>query len=355
MKAIYVTSVEPYIGKTAVCVALGKRLQADGFRVGYLKPMSTQPWRTPQGKIADEDAGFICSALALGQDCTELTPVIVTPALLRDRMTREDDDLMEKIRRAAHKAAQDRDVLLVEGGSSMREGYAVGLSNLRLAEELAAPVLVLVKYHRELQLLDDALAASFRVGKQLLGVILNHVPEEATEFVDAHARPFLEKKGIRVFGSMPLVPRLSALSVGELVRRLGAQVLTKSYDPDRLVETFTVGAMTLEAALSHFRRQQNKAVITGGDRTDIQLAALETSTTALILTGNLDPSPLVVRQAETVGIPILLVKQNTIETVNRIEEAYGKTRLGESEKLSCFMELMHAHVDLPGIYTALGL
>ena len=36
-----------------------------------------------------------------------------------------------------------------------------------------------------------------------------------------------------------------------------------------------VGAMSVESALSYFRRKPNKAVITGGDRADIQLAALE--------------------------------------------------------------------------------
>ena len=34
MNALYVTSVEPYSGKTAVCLALGKQLQAKGKVVG---------------------------------------------------------------------------------------------------------------------------------------------------------------------------------------------------------------------------------------------------------------------------------------------------------------------------------
>jgi BioD-like phosphotransacetylase family protein len=356
MKAVYITSVEPFIGKTAVCVALGKRLQADGHAVGYLKPISTQPWRTPDGQVADEDASFVCSALGLTTNCTELTPVMITPAWLRERLQVESaEDLLQKIRAAARVAADGKDVLIVEGGGSMREGYAVGLSNLRLAEELGAPVVVLVRYHRELQVVDDALAAHFRLGKQLLGVIINHVPTESMAFVTDHARAFLEHKGIHTLGVIPSVPRLSALSVGELIRRLEAQVLTPEPDLESLIENFTVGAMTLDAALSHFRRQPHKAVITGGDRTDIQLAALETSTKALILTGNLVPSPDVVRQAEAVGVPILLVKENTIETVSRIEQAYGKTRLGESEKLATFMELMEKHVDIAWLYTLLGL
>lgn len=189
----------------------------------------------------------------------------------------------------------------------------------------------------------------------MLGVILNHIPDEEQSYVDEQARPFLESKGVRVLGAMPRVPRLSALSVGELKGRLDGKVLTKDFDPDALVETFTVGAMTADAALSRFRRTKNKAVITGGDRTDIQLAALETHTVLLILTGNLQPSPLIIQQAEMLNVPILLVKDNTMETVEIVERAYGKTRLGQPEKLETFMQLMAGNVDIAAIYAAMGL
>jgi uncharacterized protein len=121
------------------------------------------------------------------------------------------------------------------------------------------------------------------------------------------------------------------------------------------VENLTVGAMTAEAALSRFRRSSNKAVITGGDRTDIQLAALETSTTCLILTGNLRPSPLVIKQAEEFGIAVLLVRNNTMETIEQIEKFFGKTRLGQTGKLKQFQALLEAHLDKSRLYDALGL
>ena len=134
--------------------------------------------------------------------------------------------------------------------------------------------------------------------------------------------------------------------MGELIDLLDAEVLTKTVDPDALAETLTVGAMTAEAALSRFRRYQNKAVITGGDRTDIQLAALETSTVVLILTGNLHPSPLIIQQAETLKVPILLVNQNTMETIELVERSLGKTRLAQPEKMETFLNLMTENVQL---------
>ena len=44
MGALYVTSVESYSGKTAMSLALAKKVLSLGKRVAYLKPVSTQPW-----------------------------------------------------------------------------------------------------------------------------------------------------------------------------------------------------------------------------------------------------------------------------------------------------------------------
>ena len=356
MESLYITSVAPYSGKTAVSLALGRRMQTDGYTVGYMKPVSTQPWRTPEGKIADEDAIFVHSSLGLEGDPLDSSPVVVTPSILREQLKGMGKvDLVKKIQQAAVDAGKGKDVLLLEGGASLREGYAMGLSNLHVAELLGAPALVIIPYRGEMHLVDDVLTAQFRLRDQLMGVLINQAPEEGLRFVKEYAGPFLEGKGILLLGILPRVPKLSALSVGELVDLLDAEVLTESYDPDTLVETLTVGAMTAEAALSRFRRYQNKAVITGGDRTDIQLAALETSTTVLILTGNLRPSPLIIQQAENLNVPILLVNDNTMETVEVVERAHGKTRLGQPDKLDTFIQLMEEHVDIKRIYQAIGL
>jgi len=189
----------------------------------------------------------------------------------------------------------------------------------------------------------------------LVGAVINNVPSEANEFVNTLAIPYLEQRGIPVFGAIPHSRSLAAITVGELIDVMGAKVLTENTNRDALVENLTVGAMTAEAALHRFREQVNKAVITGGDRTDIQLAALETSTSCLVLTGNLQPSPLIVKQAEAFGVAVLLVRGNTMETIEAIERIFGKSRLGQPAKLAKFQELLDNHVDLERLYKALDI
>jgi BioD-like phosphotransacetylase family protein len=355
VKSLYITSIERFSGKTAVCLALGRRFQVDGYRVGYLKPLSLQPWRV-SGKIADEDATFVKEVLGLAAAPWELSPVVVTPDYLRKHLHEgSESDPMERVKAAFEASSAGQDIMLLEGGGSLREGHAVGLPTPAVAQSLSSHVLVVVKYRSDVRVLDDALSARARLGDLMIGILINTVPAEANEFVNGLAIPHLEQRGVMVFGALPESRDLAAITVGELIDVLGARVLTENTDRDALVENLTVGAMTAEAALHRFREQMNKAVITGGDRTDIQLAALETSTTALVLTGNLQPSPLIVRQAEAFGVAVLLVRTNTMETIEAIERIFGKSRLGQPAKLAAFQELFADHVDIARLYQALAL
>ncbi|UCD97477.1 MAG: phosphotransacetylase family protein [Chloroflexota bacterium] len=355
MKSIYITSLERYSGKTAICLALGKRLLADGFSVGYLKPLSLQPWRI-SGQIADEDAAFVKEILHLDVDPWQLSPVVVTPEFLVQRISAgEETNMMEQVKSAVAAMGKGKDVLLLEGGASLREGHAVSLPTPDVARELSSHVLVTVKYRDNIRVLDDTISAKVRLGDLLSGVVINRVPLEATDYIHQLAIPFLEKRGIPVLAALPEKRRLAALTVSELVEVLNAEVLTQHCDQEAMVETLTVGAMTADAALHRFREYTNKAVITGGDRTDIQLAALETSTTCLILTGNLQPSPLIVKQAEDFGVSVLLVRENTMETVEAIERIFGKTRLGQPDKLAEFESIFAENMDFDQFYRILGL
>ncbi|MBC8507853.1 MAG: phosphotransacetylase family protein [Anaerolineales bacterium] len=355
MKSLYITSVDRYSGKTALCLALGKRMIAKGLKVGYLKPLSLQPSRIG-GEFVDEDAAFVKQALGLAVIPADLSPVVVTPEFLKKHLTGDNvGDLMPKVRAAAEAAGAGQDILLLEGGGSLREGYVMGLPTPEVAAELGSKVLVVVKYRDEVLLMDDIMAARFRLGESMCGVVINRVPTEAAEFVEDVARLYFEKQGIPIFGVLPEARGLAALTVEELLEVLDAEILTETKTTDAVIENLTVGAMTAEAALSRMRKQRNKAVITGGDRTDIQLAALETSTTCLILTGNLHPSPLIIKQADQMGVPVLLVAENTMEAIESIDRVFGKTRLGQTAKLEQFQHLITEHVDLKRLYDCIGL
>lgn len=359
MKHLYITSVSTFSGKTALSLGLGLRMQAAGLKVGYLKPVSTQPY-TAGGRVLDEDADFVRRTLGLETPPWELSPVIITRELLEEVIEgRLERDLLAEVQQACEQAGEDNDIVIMEGGASMREGYAVGVNTLSVVERLGVPVLSVVGFGEAciagMCVIDDALTAQRRLGKHLIGVVINSVPREQMEMMREKVVPFLESKGVKILGVLPHDPYLRALSVGEIIEALNAKVLTGSHLKERLVEHMSVGAMSVEAALPRFRRQLNKAVFTGGDRTDIQAAALETSTTCLVLTGNLHPTSTIIKRAEELNVAVLLVPDNTLEAVEKVEGIFGRTSLGQPEKLSRFQAMLSEHLDYTGLMGALGL
>jgi len=355
LKSIYITSVDKYSGKTALSLVLGKLLKNKDKKVGYMKPLSFQPWRIGD-KIADEDAAFVREVLQLSTQPWDLSPVVVTAEFLKERLHSDDQEgLINLVKTKVAEAAEGLDVMIYEGGGSLREGYVVNMQTSKVAKELNSKALAIVRYKNKRHLVDDALAAKSRLGDLLLGVIINRVPGDANDFILKDVVPFLKSRGVSVYGLIPETKSLEALTLQEAKEALDAELLTETYNPEGLIEALMVGAMTAEAALSRFRKQHNKAVITGGDRSDIQLAALETSTACLILTGNLHPSPLVIRQAEDLGVAVFLVPTSTMETVEKLEQVFGKTRMGQHVKLDKFEKLVNQFVDTETLFNDFDL
>jgi uncharacterized protein len=95
--------------------------------------------------------------------------------------------------------------------------------------------------------------------------------------------------------------------------------------------------------------------VTGGDRFDIQMAALESSTQCLVLTGRLAPRADILERAQDLEVPILSVDLDTLTTVEKIEQAFDQVRLHEPIKVQCIDHLMKQHFEITRMMDALGL
>jgi len=87
----------------------------------------------------------------------------------------------------------------------------------------------------------------------LAGVVLNAVPPQEVEKVKKEIIPSHKDLGNEVYGEMPKSPLLRSVTVGELVRRLNAQVICCPEKDQLLVETLSIGAMGVNSAMEFFR------------------------------------------------------------------------------------------------------
>jgi len=340
---LLVASNQPYTGKTATILGIAHQLKQKGIKLGYAKPIGT--CFNPTDDIQDEqDAQFISQTLHLSPN------QVKSPFLLLDNKTITDylvGDKHSPLDVSNYCDSIDADLVFVEGAGNLCQGNLFNLSSPEVAEKLDASVLLVVKFDNSC-IVDQILHAKELFGDRLLGVLINSIPHDELDNMTNVIKPFLVNRGIDVLGMLPTDRLLQSVSVRELVTQLKAKVLCRPDRLDLMVESLTVGAMNVNSALEYFRQRQNMAVVTGGDRTDLQLAALESSTNCLILTGHIPPQQLILARAEDLEIPILTVDFDTLTTVEIVDRAFGTVRLQETIKVECVQRLIeeHCQVDL---------
>jgi len=352
MTSLFVVSTETFTGKTALIAGLMQHLRQDGYRTGYLKPVSATPHVTGR-RLADADAQFIKQTFDLAAPISKIVPVELTASVV-EKALQDKTDLPAQVKTAFDQLSAEADILIVEGGGDLAEGGLFGLSAPEIAELLDLPILVVSRYAARLTG-DDILLARHILGDRLIGAVINAVPKRERDLFSDTVVPILEEQGVPILGLLPRQRLLTAATVRELADGINGKILAGEEYTDALVENLTVGAMGVSHALTHFRRKPNKAVITGGDRSDIHLAALETSTRCLILTGDLYPSPQIITQAEEQGVPIILSHQSTLETVETINQFFGRTRFHETQKLELFLQIFESNFDFTRLYQVLAL
>ncbi|VVB51249.1 ATP-dependent dethiobiotin synthetase BioD [uncultured archaeon] len=356
MKPIVIASTEEYSGKTAFSLGLSHLLTERKLSVGYMKPLGNRLIEE-NGKLVDQDASQVKKLLKLTADTSDISPIRLTPDLIQGVLTGKKNP-KKALTEAYSRISKGKDVVLIEGAGTTGGGLMAGLSEAEIALQFKARILLVSRYDND-YVVDRILSAQKLIqsfGKNLLaGVIINDVPKNQMAHVKGTIVPFLKSKKISVLGVLPQDPKLRLVSVSAILERLGGQVLTGQNCLDRTVGSFVVGAMSPAYAMKYFRRTVNKAVITGADRSDLLMTAMETPTQCLILTGNVPPTSQVLARAQQCCIPTILVPQNTFETVQITEHLLTRLSITDKEKLAYFKNHLRKHINLKEFSAAFSL
>ncbi len=331
MRSLYLGSVVEKSGKSMITLGLAKNFQG---QVGFFKPFKERLMREGD-RVIDQDAFLMRHVLNLDKPEEVLCPFTYDVF----RPTRMDD-----VKAAYKKAACDCEMMLIEGTREVTTGYLNDVSGLAIAEATGSD-LVLISTPEAAAL--DKIAMLYKLSEKykidVKGVVLNKTD-------DLSVANFLESKGIKVLGCVPHIPEMTYFTVKEVAEALSANVLVGEGHMDRVVEGVFIGAMTMATALKYMRRHRRKAIITGGDRSDIQLAALSTDTSCLILTGGMYPANQVVSRAYEKGVPILVTRYDTLATSEMVEHLIARIEPQDAEKVRLVEKAIADNVDLEAVF-----
>ncbi len=300
MGELYIIAGEEGAGKTAVCAGLAINLLNAGKKTGYLNL---------QAKGKADDTSLMKQVPGLEIISSESSPL------------------------------KGMDIVLAEAGTGKEVGEK--------AKKLEARVIIVEAYTGQ----PVKSASPYKAfGKSLLGIIVNKVPQGLLQSAKEEVATRCEAEGIKLMGVIPEDRVLLAITVGELAECIGGKILNHAEKSGELVENYMLGAMVVGSGLDYFGRKKNKAAIIRGERLDMQLAALETPMSCLVLSGaSKPPTYRTLLKAEDRGIPIITTNTSVNDIITNVEKTLAKPRLDNENKLVKIAETVKQNLDIKAL------
>jgi len=306
MSSLYITSDKPRAGKTSLAVTIQNKIKNEGKTVSLLNPFSQQ----------------------------------------NEKIT------LEAVVESFNSTAQDTDINIVEGLSNLED------SNADLARELVeaidAKVILVLGYSPSLYS-GIALRAQMLFGDRLAGVVINGVTKYKKRVIVKNLVDELQGQGVKVLAVVPEDRRLLGVSVGQLAEHIGGTFLYGEDKKDAFVEHLMIGGLVLDWGVLYFERFENKAVIVRGNRPDLQMAALSTPTSCIVLTASESAIEYVQIEAREEEIPLICVPIDTLDTALVLETLQDRAEFDHPLKQKRFIELIDENGDWVSILGAAGL
>ena len=339
---LYITAMERQSGKSVVALGVMELLSARVERLGFFRPI------VPSGSEPDPQIELIRRRYQVDASYEQMH------ALSQDEASAIPayEDLRKRVVEA-YKALEPRcDFVLCEGTdfTSATSALDYGL-NADLANELGAPVLVVVKGGSP----DETVAAVHAArnslkhkGCTIFGVLVNRVPEELVEEIKAKLAP---QDGAEPVYVVPERPELAYATIGEVAKELDATILAGSGDAlNREVRDIRVAAMSVE----HFIEDlvEGTLVIVPGDRPDILVASLASmvspaipTVAGVLVSGGYPLTETLRRLLESAPFPVLEVQQPVQASAAAVQSIRPLIRAESERKIATALGTFDAGVD----------
>lgn len=352
---IFVAATQQNDGKTTTALGLFAALRKRLGRIGFIKPVG-QRFVEVEGQRIDEDSVLIDQTFAVQTPLEAMSPIAVEPNFTRRYIDNQNNEfLVRRIQNSFDRAAWEKDFVIIEGTGHAGVGSVFDLSNARVANLLSSKVVLVVKGGIGRSIDEVALNKALfdKENVELLGVILNKVLPEKFDEVRDFARRGLARLGIDLLGVIPEEPLLANATLGQICKTIKGNFLNGKSRARRRVLTVIIGAMNSTHVMEYFK--PGTLVITPGDREDVILAALSTSTLSeldgqsiagLVLSGNLTPHQSVLDLLSNSDVPAIASPLDSYAVANCIHSMTVKTLPGDVEKIDRIQALVERHVEI---------
>ncbi len=348
-KNLYIATTEAKSGKSVISLGIMELLQGSLGRVAFFRPIIASSEQDPDIELIMSH----CKLQMKREDTFALTFKEARELLNRGAQ----DELIEIILNRYKRLESEYEFVLIEGTD-----FASGTSafefdiNALIAKNLGAPVLAVINgKNKSSQEALDSLALGVESlhehGCTVVGAIVNRAAPGESEQI---RRDAMHRARGRMVYVIPEVETLGRLTMMEIHRELGGEIIAGGEGMHRSAAHHVVAAMHLENFLLHIT--EGTLVITPGDRADIVLGSLLSAgakemphVMGIILTGGLKPPDVVMKLIRSIpaDLPILSVQADTLRTISRINTVDCKILPEDKTKIGTALDSFEANVNVP--------
>jgi len=361
VRSIYVTAVEPGVGKSAVVLGLMELLARRVGRVGFFRPV------IGSGDGPDDDIELVRGRYRLAQSY-EASYAATAEELARAGTREQYDALLTRVLESYRRVDRDAELVVVEGSDFTEGAQSLEFEfNADAATHLGSPV-VLVVGGRD-RTADQVLAAAHTAhaalverGCTILATVCNRVDPDVAEDVRARLPRELDQPAY----VLPEVRLLAAPTVAQVAEALGARLLPGGEGSDGALEREIGNVVVGAAGLPHFLDHvaEGDLIITYGDRADLIVGSLAARSSGshpnvagIVLTGGQVDEPVLrlIAGFSAAGVPILSVDTDTFKAAQTVSNVRGAITADSDRKIATALGLFDEHVDTAALEERIAL
>ncbi|MDH4298067.1 MAG: phosphate acetyltransferase, partial [Cyclobacteriaceae bacterium] len=352
--AIYITTTEPYSGKSIIALGLVNLLAGKMAKIAYFKPVISCP---PTEK--DSHLHTIANHFNLNEAYNEMY-VFTRDEVSKHINAGNESYIIDTIIERFKRLQENYDFVVVEGTDFMDNNTNLEFDgNISIVKNLGIPAVVIVKGEGKAvkEIVDIAVSTTKSFtdsGVQILTIVANKIDIESEEEIIKRLNAALPKG--MIVTSIPGNKDLGSPTMQEIVESVKGKVLFGEHLLSNRVDASIVGAMQLHNCLT--RINKNTLIATPGDRGDIIIGALQANISknyskiaGIVLTGGLVPEPTIMKLIEGLDtvVPIIQVDTGTFKTVTRIANTQSRISPENKEKINLAIAMFDKYVDVKAL------
>ncbi len=339
MKKLVIASTNKNAGKTTIAAGIAKTSDKS---IGYIKPFGDRLIYHKK-RLWDHDVLLMSDILGLGKK-PDYASIGFAHAKLRYMY--DEETTKKKILEMVANIGENKELMLIEGGYDLSYGASVHLDPISITDYVKGRLLLVVD-GEDYNIMDNLMFIKKYIDVEnvnLAGIIINKV-KDVEDFKETYLND-ITCSGIELLGILPYNKELTYMPVSYLAEHIFAKVIAGEEGIDKIIKHIFVADMSATAALQNPGfKQENKLVITGGDRSDTILAAIEHDTSCIILTNNIMPSPNIISKAADAQIPLLLIPCDSYHATMQIERIEPLLSKDDTKKINLIADMIKKHVE----------